>query len=77
MCHFLDEEILNVLVWKREYCFANYAHGMQDSLHNWFSSYLHRHHQFVKINDTKSSNRKVICGAPQGSNLGPLSLELL
>ena len=36
----------------------------------WFTSYLNKRHQAVKINNTIS--REITCGVPQGSVLGPL-----
>ena len=37
-----------------------------------FKSYLSNRHQYIKINNYKSSLLKVSCGVPQGSSLGPL-----
>lgn len=42
------------------------------SLNNWFRNYLTDRQQIVKINKTLGQKRKIICGVPQGSVLGPL-----
>ena len=39
---------------------------------NWFTSYLDDRHQTVAINGTHSKKRRLACGVPQGSVLGPL-----
>ena len=36
-----------------------------------FASYLNNRRQFTKIHDAKSEEKKLICGVPQGSCLGP------
>ena len=38
----------------------------------WFSSYLSNSYQYVLYNDCKSECKKIQCGVPQGSVLGPL-----
>jgi hypothetical protein len=39
---------------------------------NWFRSYLSNRKQMTRFNDSFSSIETVLCGVPQGSNLGPL-----
>ena len=38
----------------------------------WFKDYFSERHQFIQTNEVQSSLRKMQCGVPQGSNLGPL-----
>ena len=38
----------------------------------WCKSFLSDREQYVVYNDTSSSRKKVACGVPQGSILGPL-----
>ena len=49
-----------------------YLYGIQDTSFNWFNSYLYNRKQVCKICNTTSTYRSLNCGAPQGSNLGPL-----
>ena len=38
----------------------------------WFKIYISNRYQVVKYNDYESEARKILCGVPQGSILGPL-----
>ena len=39
---------------------------------NWFESYLSNREQQCEVNDTLSTPKRIKCGVPQGSILGPL-----
>ena len=47
-------------------------YGVRDSANLWFKNYLGDREQFVIINGNESEKKKMICGVPQGSVLGPL-----
>ena len=47
-------------------------YGVRDSENLWFENYLMDREQFVCINGIKSEKKKISCGVPQGSVLGPL-----
>ena len=47
-------------------------YGIRDSENLWFENYLNEREQFVCINGTESGKKRVSCGVPQGSVLGPL-----
>ncbi len=47
-------------------------YGIQEKALKWFKSYLLNRAQYCMVNSATSSSRKLNCGVPQGSNLGPL-----
>ena len=47
-------------------------YGVRGTSNIWFSNYLSEREQFVFIDGIESDKRKIICGVPQGSVLGPL-----
>ena len=46
--------------------------GFSHTVLRWFSSYLTGRIQSVTIGNTTSTSRRLACGVPQGSILGPL-----
>ena len=48
------------------------SYAIVDRTGGWFESYLSNRTQFCTLNRNKSKQRKVTCGIPQGSCLGPL-----
>ena len=47
-------------------------YGIQGQAIKWISSYLSDRFQQVKFNNVLSESRRIVCGVPQGSLLGPL-----
>ena len=48
------------------------SYGTADRAGDWFESYLKNRTQFCTLNRNNSKPKKVTCGIPQGSCLGPL-----
>ena len=47
-------------------------YGIRGTANEWFQSYLKDRKQYIEIGNVRSTFEEVICGVPQGSNLGPL-----
>ena len=47
-------------------------YGIKGVAYDWFKNYLSDREQFVSIHGISSSDKKVKCGVPQGSVLGPI-----
>ena len=61
-----DTVDLQILLGKLEF------YGIRGTPQIWIKSYLSNRQQFVDINNCRSSYKKISCGVPQGSVLGPL-----
>jgi len=46
-------------------------YGVRGLANKWIASYLENRNQYVQYQDTSSDLRKITCGVPQGSILGP------
>ena len=53
-----------------------YNYGIRGNALQWFNSYLTNRYQYVKYSNTPSDMKKITCGVPQGSILGPLLILL-
>ena len=56
----------NILLQKLEH------YGLRDNALLWFKSYLTDRMQYVLVNASDSETKRVTCGVPQGSVLGPI-----
>jgi hypothetical protein len=48
------------------------SYGIRGITNTWFENYLFDRSQYVEFENNKSVKRKISCGVPQGSILGPL-----
>ena len=54
----------------------NVRYGITESALNWFNTYLRGRQQVIKIGNVRSEPRKLLCGVPQGSVVGPQIFSL-
>ena len=46
--------------------------GFSETLRNWIKGYLFNRQVFTKLNGFTSTSKKLCCGVPQGSVIGPV-----
>lgn len=46
-------------------------YGLRGHAYSWLESYFDNRYQYVHFNDHQSEMRKLTCGVPQGSVIGP------
>jgi len=66
----LDTVDHNMMIAKLEH------YGIRGVALEWFKNYLTDRSQVVKIKNIISASRKILCGVPKGSVLGPLLFNL-
>ena len=49
-----------------------HKYGVRGKALDWFTSYLTKRTQYVKLGNVESEFLQIVCGVPQGSTLGPL-----
>ena len=49
-----------------------HKYGVRGKALDWFTSYLTKRTQYVKLGNVESESLQIVCGVPQGSTLGPL-----
>ena len=49
-----------------------YLYGIRGTALDWITNYLSDQKQYVVYNNTKSDEKHITCGVPQGSILGPI-----
>ena len=53
-----------------------HKYGIRGTALSWLNSYLHNRQQYVELQNHNSKFKKITCGLPQGSVLGPLLFNL-
>ena len=66
LCKVFDTVDHHILLDKLEY------YGIRGITYKWFCSYLSSRRQYVCLGTMESDAKKIQCGLPQGSILGPL-----